>query len=112
MLLFKKIALIPDAGFEVIGDDGKNIPLKSLSSGEQHLIVLLGELIFESINISAVLLDEPEISFHPAWQDVFVGILEKIILFNKCMIVMATHSPTLIGDKWESVIELAEQVRT
>jgi len=112
MLVFKKIALIPDAGFEVIGDDGKNIPLKSLSSGEQHLIVLLGELIFESINISAVLLDEPEISFHPAWQDVFVGILEKIIFLNKCMIVMATHSPTLIGDKWESVIELAEQVRT
>jgi len=112
MLLFKKIVLIPDAGFEVIGDDEKNIPLKSLSSGEQHLIVLLGELIFESINVSAVLLDEPEISFHPAWQDAFLAILEKIISLNKCMIVMATHSPTLIGDKWESVIELAEQVRS
>jgi hypothetical protein len=112
MLLFKKIVLISDAGFEVKGDDEKNIPLKSLSSGEQHLIVLLGELIFESIDVSAVLLDEPEISFHPAWQDAFLAILEKIISLNKCKIVMATHSPTLIGDKWESVIELAEQVRS
>ena len=110
MLIFKKIVLNSNAGFVVIGDDQKNIPLKSLSSGEQHLIVLLGELIFESINIRAVLLDEPEISFHPAWQELFPEVLAKIVSMNACMIVVATHSPTVIGDNWESVIELAEQV--
>lgn len=110
MLIFKKIVLNSNAGFIVIGDDQKNIPLKSLSSGEQHLIVLLGELIFESINIRAVLLDEPEISFHPAWQEQFPEVLAKIVSMNGCMIVVATHSPTVIGDNWESVIELAEQV--
>ena len=111
MLLFKNLKLDPDAGIDVVGDDLKVIPLKSLSSGEQHLIVLLGELIFESINVTTVLLDEPEISFHPEWQEAFPNVLEKIVMLNGCMIVMATHSPTLIGDSWDSVVELADQVR-
>lgn len=110
MLLFKKLILVPDTGFRVVGDDRKAIPLRELSSGEQHLIVLLGELIFESTEYGAVLLDEPEISFHPEWQEAFPGVLAKIVAINRCMIVMATHSPTLIQDNWESVIELADQV--
>ena len=111
MLMFKKLVLLPDAGFKVVGDDGKTIPLRALSSGEQHLIVLLGELIFESTEYGAVLLDEPEISFHPEWQEAFPAILGKIVAINRCMVVIATHSPTLIQDNWESVIELADQVQ-
>ena len=112
MLLFKKIVLVPDTGFQVVGDDNMVIPLRSLSSGEQHLMVLLGELIFESADGGAVLLDEPEISFHPEWQEAFPAVLEQIVSINRCMVVMATHSPTLIQDKWSSVVELADQVRS
>ena len=86
--------------------------LNSRASGEQHLIVLLGEIVFESTDGGVVLLDEPEISFHPEWQERFPEVLEKIVVINKAMIIMATHSPTLIQDKWDSVIELADQVNT
>jgi ABC-type Mn2+/Zn2+ transport system ATPase subunit len=110
MLLFKKLRISPDIGFQVIGGDGKTIALRALSSGEQHLIVLLGEVIFESVESGVVLLDEPEISFHPEWQELFPEVLEKVVKLNGCMIVMATHSPTLIQDRWDSVVELADQV--
>lgn len=112
MLLFKRLELSSEIGFRVIGENEKVIPLRALSSGEQHLIVLLGEIIFESTDGGVVLLDEPEISFHPEWQERFPEVLEKIVVINNAMIIMATHSPTLIQDKWDSVIELADQVNT
>ena len=111
MLLFKKLKVTPDIGFQLIGSDEKTIPLRSLSSGEQHLIVLLGEIVFGSVESSVVLLDEPEISFHPEWQERFPEVLAKVVKLNRCMIVMATHSPTLIKDEWDSVVELADQVK-
>jgi len=112
MLLFKRLELNAEIGFQAIGDNEITIPLRALSSGEQHLIVLLGEIVFESTDGGVVLLDEPEISFHPEWQERFPEVLEKIVVINKAMIIMATHSPTLIQDKWDSVIELADQVNT
>lgn len=111
MLLFKKLEVANDIGFRLSGHDNKNIPLRSLSSGEQHLIVLLGQIIFDSVENSLVLLDEPEISFHPEWQEQFPDVLAKVVELNACTIVMATHSPTLIKDKWDSVVELADQVQ-
>jgi energy-coupling factor transporter ATP-binding protein EcfA2 len=110
MLLFKKLKLSADIGFEIAGDKGGAVPLAALSSGEQHLIVLLGELIFGSSAGTVILLDEPEISFHPEWQEKFPRVLAKIIEINRCSIVMATHSPTLIQDNWELVVELEDQV--
>lgn len=82
-----------------------------LSSGEQHLIVLIGKLVFNTNKGSLVLIDEPEISFHPEWQEKFLSILEEIRQLNGFTVLVATHSPILIGDRWSSVIELAEQHR-
>lgn len=111
MLLFKSLRLSADSGFEIFSDEGHPITPSSLSSGEQHLLVLLGELVFGSTGGTLILLDEPEISFHPEWQERFPKVLTRIIDVNQCAIVMATHSPTLIQDNWEAVVELADQVR-
>ncbi|MDB3999127.1 AAA family ATPase [Litorivicinus sp.] len=67
-----------------------------LSSGEQHLIVLLGQLIFDIEDGSIVLLDEPEISLHPAWQIALRELLEKLAIEKKLTVIIATHSPTLL----------------
>jgi predicted ATP-binding protein involved in virulence len=109
MLLFKHLKLSVNSGLEVVHENGKIVPLRALSSGEQHLIILFAEIIFKSTD-SIILLDEPEISLHPEWQELFPKVLEEVIKLNDCMIVMATHSPTLIQDKWDAVIELADQV--
>jgi predicted ATP-binding protein involved in virulence len=111
LLAFKIVETSADEGIVVCINDGEkqSIPLSVLSSGEQHLIVLIGKLVFNTTKGSLVLIDEPEISFHPEWQEKFLNILEEIRKLNEFSVLLATHSPILIGDRWSCVIELAEQ---
>ncbi|MEY4974903.1 MAG: hypothetical protein RIQ97_98 [Pseudomonadota bacterium] len=111
LIAFKEISTSADEGIVVRVIDGERqaLPLSVLSSGEQHLIVLIGKLVFDTNKGALVLIDEPEISFHPEWQEKFLSILEEIRKLNGFAVVVATHSPILIGDRWDSVIELAEQ---
>lgn len=111
LIAFKEIETSADEGIVVRVCDGekKVLSLSVLSSGEQHLIVLIGKLVFSTTRGSLVLIDEPEISFHPEWQEKFLSILDEIRKVNGFKVLLATHSPILIGDRWESVIELAEQ---
>lgn len=99
-----------DEGIIIRSKDGikEKLPLNLLSSGEQHLIVLVGKLVFNTEPGSLILIDEPEISFHPEWQEKFLSILEKIRTVTKFNALVATHSPIMIGDRWETAIELAE----
>ena len=111
LIAFKSIGTSADEGIVVRVNDGEKqtLPLSVLSSGEQHLIVLIGKLVFNTSRGSLVLVDEPEISFHPEWQEKFLSILEEIRKLKGFSVLLATHSPVLIGDRWSSVIELAEQ---
>lgn len=113
LVAFKSIETSADAGIIMRIPDGnkEQLPLNVLSSGEQHLIVLIGKLVFSTTAESLVLIDEPEISFHPEWQEKFLAILEEIRKVNGFSVLVATHSPILIGDRWDNVIELAEQYR-
>lgn len=85
-----------------------SVPLENLSSGEQHQLVLFFELLFEIDRSSLILIDEPELSLHVAWQKKFVGDLVKIIELNKFDVVLATHSPQLIGRWNDLVVELGD----
>lgn len=82
-----------------------------LSSGEKHLIILLGDLIFNTKYGSVVLIDEPEISLHAAWQKKLLGLIEKISKINNFNVLIATHSFTLINGNWDNTIELAELIK-
>ncbi|MBR3839606.1 MAG: AAA family ATPase [Erysipelotrichales bacterium] len=84
------------------------INLKDLSSGEQHEIVLLYNLIFKGRENKCVLLDEPEISLNVRWQRDFIEDIKKIISINNIAILVATHSPQIINDNWDLVEELGE----
>lgn len=88
--------------------NGRNVPLEGLSSGEQHQLVLFFELLFEIKHNSLILIDEPELSLHVAWQKKFIGDLLKIISLNEFDVILATHSPQLIGRWNELVIELGD----
>lgn len=111
LLSFKKVEINFESGFSIspINRSDVQIDLSSLSSGEQHLIVMLGKLVFGATKGDVVLIDEPEISFHPAWQEDFIDIINEIRNIKDFTVIMATHSPILIGGRWENVIELAEQ---
>lgn len=113
LIAFKEIETSADEGIVVRVCDGERQPisLSVLSSGEQHLIFLIGKLVFSTNRGTLLLIDEPEISFHPEWQEKFLLILEEIRKLNGFTVLLATHSPILIGERWDSVIELAEQYR-
>lgn len=91
-------------------NSNKELPLSQLSSGEQQQIVLLYELIFKVEENTLLLIDEPEISLHVKWQMEFLKNLQSIIELKKMTIAIATHSPIIIGDQWDLVVDLKENL--
>ena len=77
-----------------------------LSSGEQHELVLLYELLFKVQPNSLVLIDEPELSLHVGWQAQFLRDLQEITKLADLDVLMATHSPDIIQDRWDLTVEL------
>ena len=98
----------PDIDFRFVADDGKEIPLSALSSGEQHLLVLYCELLFEVDPDTLVMIDEPELSMNVVWQRNFLKDLQRIIELRKFDVLIATHSPQVIHDKWDWMVALGE----
>jgi len=82
------------------GPPSKQIPLSSLSSGEQHLLVLFYDVIFAPDRSATLLMiDEPEISLHVAWQYKFIDLLERACALSRCQAVVATHSPQIVSGR-------------
>ncbi|ESZ11562.1 hypothetical protein X737_29425 [Mesorhizobium sp. L48C026A00] len=65
-------------------------------------------MLFEIRRNSLILIDEPELSLHVAWQKKFIGDLLSIIELNKFDVLLATHSPQLIGRWNDLVVELGD----
>ena len=103
---FKTIQVDREKGFYFKTIKGKEIELTQLSSGEQHEVVLLYELIFNAKQNTLVLIDEPEISLHITWQKEFLKDLLKIIKIQNIQVLIATHSPSIINDRWDLVYNL------
>lgn len=106
-LLFKKVQFVQNGGFKVVSTKTNDIiQLQELSSGEQHLFILFYQMLFMLDSNSLLLIDEPEISLHVGWQKHFVEDLMNVLKLNPMTVIMATHSPTLIGPYWNLTSEL------
>ena len=110
-LNFKKIIISNENGLTVIKDDGTELDTSKLSSGEQQIIVLYYELIFGVKDKLTLLIDEPEISLHVAWQRELLKDFKKIIKMKneELSLIVATHAPQVIDNNWDLVIDLGEQ---
>lgn len=106
LFLYKRMHIDSDAGFVFNSSTGHRIEPDNLSSGEQHQLVLLYELLFQSPEGSLVLIDEPEISLHAAWQERFLDDLTDMVALSKFDVLVATHSAEIIGNHWDLVVEL------
>ncbi len=104
---YKKLSINRDTGFVVENDNGDVVDLEDLSSGEQHELVVLYELLFRTPANGLVLVDEPEISLHVAWQSRFLPDLVDILKMSGSYAIVATHSPVIIGTRWDLTVELA-----
>lgn len=117
---------------EDVPPQDRELPLSKLSSGEQQLIAVLGEMLFDidfaDINRGGIiaqfkqlfsenpeerirektliLVDEPEISMHPAWQEALSKLYFEIQDRYGKEFIIATHSPAFIGERWDKVVDL------
>lgn len=109
-LSFKNIEISGDRGFYVVDEDNrdKEIPLEKLSSGEKQEIYLFYDLIFNTKRDVLLLIDEPEISLHIAWQQMFMNDLLKVSKLTSLNAIVATHSPQIISNHWNLQVDLGE----
>jgi len=98
-----------DRNFGLAVRDKRNlrIDLDSLSSGEQHELVLIYDLLFQVKPHSLVLIDEPELSLHVTWQKAFLKELFSIIHAVDFDVLLATHSPFIVSDRIDLMVPLA-----
>lgn len=102
----KAIRISRDKGLTAITGDKKALELASLSSGEQHELVLLYDLLFRVKSNTLVLIDEPELSLHVTWQKSFLPELLEIVSATKFDVLLATHSPFVVGDQNDLMVPL------
>lgn len=75
--------------------NGDSTGIYRLSSGEKQIIVMLAQLIFGRQR-DTFIIDEPELSLHLGWQELFVKTLLEAS--PNTQFIMATHSPTILGN--------------
>jgi predicted ATP-binding protein involved in virulence len=108
---YKQIKIDHEKGFVIEGNDQQKLPLDSLSSGEQHEIVLTYDLLFKITPNSLVLIDEPELSLHISWQQYFLPDLLEIVKIANFDVIIATHSPFIIGSRRDLMVALEDKVQ-
>ena len=102
----KRIQLDREKGFVATSDSGQPLLLNSLSSGEQQELLLHYDLLFRVPSNTIVLIDEPELSLHVAWQKKFLPDLLKIVQLSNFDALVATHSPFVVGDRTDLMVGL------
>ncbi len=101
-------SFICDANKEIIFDPDTGTPyfktpkrkskfkLSELSSGEAQVVVLMSYFAFLAKKGIPIIIDEPEVSLHVKWQNIFVDAIKRVMP-DDCQTIMATHSPEICG---------------
>ena len=104
----KNMSVTVKDGFRFRADRNGFIDLSLLSSGEQNEVVMLYTLVFGVGDDSMLLIDEPENSLHVLWQKKFMRTIEEVSAVKNLFVIVATHSPQIIGTRWENCCDLTE----
>jgi len=110
--LFKSFGMDENNLFGIFDKSGNELDMIKLSSGEQHLLVLYFRLLFNIEPDTLVMIDEPELSMNVVWQRNFLKDLQRIIELRKFDVLIATHSPQIIHDKWDWMVPLGENIES
>ena len=93
---------------EVLFQDnsGNEFDISQLSTGEKTLLSKILYLFFEDYKNKIILIDEPELSLHPSWQNKILQVYKKFADKNNCQIIIATHSPHIIGSSQNKYLRI------
>ena len=78
-------------------NNGKELSISELSGGEKEILTKIFSLYLAEIQNTLILIDEPENSLHPIWQNRIAPIYQKFAEQNNNQIIFATHSPQIVG---------------
>lgn len=104
----KNMSVTVKDGFRFRANGNGFIDLSLLSSGEQNEVVMLYTLVFTVGDDSMLLIDEPENSLHVLWQKKFMRTIEEVSAVKNLFVIVATHSPQIIGSRWDNCCDLTE----
>ena len=92
--------------------NGLEISSQNLSSGELQLLILFTFLYFQFDDPNqefAVLVDEPELSLHVAWQNRYVKSVRSAN--PNAQFIIATHSPEIANKAEDAIIDISPKVK-
>ena len=100
----KTIAVGEDGHLQIKLSSRSELDWRDLSSGEKQILILLTQALLRLDNPVVYMADEPELSLHVTWQE---KLLESLVaLGGQKQIIVATHSPDIVGDFRDKVIDL------
>lgn len=88
----KSFNLTEDGEFKIYSNK-RRIKLPDLSSGEKHIITILGRATLSNKDGAVFVADEPELSLHLDWQRKILTSIKKLSPLSQ--IIVATHSPAI-----------------
>ena len=91
-----------------LDDSPQPFPWTSLSSGEKQLLIQFLEVLLQESRSVIFIADEPEISLHVIWQE---NLLKAIRNLNEnAQLIVATHSPDIVADFRDNVVDMEKVV--
>ncbi|MFA4100637.1 AAA family ATPase [Serratia sp. IR-2025] len=77
----------------------ESFSINDASSGQQCILLNILGIAASIEDNSLILIDEPEISLHPEWQETYINLLIDAFTHIKgCHFVIATHSPQIVSN--------------
>ena len=89
--------------------NNEKFKINQLSTGEKTLLSKVLYLFFQDYKDKVILIDEPELSLHPSWQNKVLKIYENFAKANNCQVIIATHSPHIIASADNKYIRFLEK---
>ena len=108
LFLNEKSVQIDESGRLVIASSSNpDLDPLLLSSGEKQILILLTQALVRSDEPVVYMADEPELSLHVTWQE---KLLESLVtLGGQIQVIVATHSPDIVGRFRDKVIQLGRK---
>lgn len=95
--LLRQLDMLKLNACELTNFDSVSFDVVQASSGQQQMICSIMDLASTLEDNSLVLIDEPELSLHPQWQQMYLDHLHAALEpFRGCHILIATHSPLVV----------------
>ena len=103
----KSIKVDESGNLRIESSSSSDLNSHHLSSGEKQILILLTQALLRVDEPVVYIADEPELSLHVTWQE---KLLESLVtLGGQKQIIVATHSPDIVGDFRDKVIDLGRE---